>query len=525
MYISNSGFGSLRRVSDAASRQERLARLLSEDTDFSDSAPTSPIDTPIRPYIEASDEGMAAALPPPLPTTAGLISIPEAKRSDDVLSLDRSGVGMLETVQSASVPAPATDMFTRVEGQLPLESFRKRSRPSIILEEQDEPSSEFAAGDGPLTAEPEAMDDGEVKVIAPGDRHVEVVPAAAEAAASTAAEAAEHELVVCRICERSIARLELSAHSDICILEQTRAIKLDEANHRLKRVRDSLSKRLVDLKKSRQWDKAATRESERIIRIADRALFWPVGDSQQELIVAKAKFSKYTEKLEGIAGPGKAASLRSTGASANAARPHHALSARLPRADIETLWLARQLQGRIQEKCDIIDEFDQEFSRLEAQEALMREAVSADAEVDASASDRAHNPFMALPTWSQLAQSKHRSPAPSERTSMDLTHSQSESGSATPDVTTPQMLGMGKLTGTLSRRQSRPSRSGRRSLSRPSKLGSDAGVEPDGPTSGSRKLVSLFAALFRSNHGLGRHRDGSSNAILRRKNPPSPFAP
>ncbi|KAJ2789205.1 hypothetical protein H4R20_007223, partial [Coemansia guatemalensis] len=230
-------------------------------------------------------------------------------------------------------------------------------------------------------------------------------------------------------------------------------MKLDEVNQRMRRLRDAVSKRLSDLRKARQWDKAAARESERIIRIADRAIFWPEGDGQQELIVAKAKFAKYIEKLLEVTGT-KSTQKPSSG---------------LPRADIETLWLARQLLARVQEKCEIIEEFDKEFGRLERQEALMREVESADAE---AAADSA---LLSLPTWAQLAHSGHRSPVASERTSMELTHSQSESGSATPDVATPLVLGAtNKAAGPLPHRHSRASRVGRRSLSRPSRLGSDA---------------------------------------------------
>ncbi|KAJ2358544.1 hypothetical protein GGF43_000736 [Coemansia sp. RSA 2618] len=525
MFISNSGFGSLRRASDAASRQERLARLLNDDTDFSDSAPTSPVDTPVRPYLDISED-MRSISPPPI-QTAGLVTIPEAKQSSDTISQDHAE--SMFDMQSSSVPAPSSDLLARMESQLrsrlPTDSVRRGSRPSIILEEQDELSSDPLLGtitSGPLITDPEPME-GTIMDEEPAtaDGH----PASGRVGSPEALAAATgEELVVCRICERSVVRSELSAHSDMCILEQTRAMKLDEANHRMKRVRDSIAKRLSDLKKSRQWDKAATRESERIIRIADRALFWPEGDSQHEFIVAKAKFAKYTEKLQGIAGTGgKITSPRNSGMSVEATGDQNK-AARLPRADIETLWLARQLLVRIQEKCDIIEEFDKEFSRLEKQEALMREAESADAEINADSSASATHSLVALPTWSQLAQTKQCSPAASERTSMDFTHSQSESGSATPDVATPHMLGIGKRSGTLSRRQSRPSRSSRRSLSRPPKLGSDTAGDTESHTSGSRKLVSLFAALFRNNHGLGR-RDNSSGSLLRRRNTPLPFTP
>ncbi|KAJ2646472.1 hypothetical protein IWW40_005389 [Coemansia sp. RSA 1250] len=443
MFISKSRFGSLRRVSDTAS--QKLAHLLSDDTDSS--APTSPIETPVRPYESTPY--------PRLPQAAD-------KASHE-----------LPSAQSASMPAATAQMLVEMESQLHSDSHAqpvsKRSRPSIILEEQDEE----------LLSESRQPSEKSIKAVAT-DRHsmaIEETPDEQQYSGE--------ELVVCRICECNVPRSELSAHSDMCILEQARAMKLDEVNHRIKRIRDSVSKRLTDLKKARRWDKAAVRESERIIRIADRVLFWPVGDDQQELIIAKAKFAKYAERLQDITGH-KAAPL-STATIVDTAKA----SKQLPRADIETLWLARQLLVRIREKCKIIEE-------------LVHEA------------EASNGAEVALPTWSQLAQSNHRSPAASERTSMDFVPSQSESGSATPDVNAPMMLG--KLT--LSRRRSRPSRSSRRSLSRPPKPVSECTTESESQTSGSRKLVSLFAALFRSNHGFGRQRDGSS--LLRRKTPSLP---
>ncbi|KAJ2451134.1 hypothetical protein EV183_003818 [Coemansia sp. RSA 2336] len=443
MFISKSRFGSLRRVSDTAS--QKLAHLLSDDTDSS--APTSPIETPVRPY-----------------ESTPYSRLPHAT--------DKASHG-LSSGQSASMPAATAQMLVELESQLHSESHAhpasKRSRPSIILEEQDEE----------LSSESRQPSEKSIKAAAT-DRH----SVAAEEAPDEQKYSGE-ELVVCRICECNVPRSELSVHSDMCILEQTRAMKLDEVNHRIKRIRDSVAKRLTDLKKARRWDKAAVRESERIIRIADRVLFWPVSDEQQELVTAKAKFAKYAEKLQDITSHKPAPPSTATGNSAKASK-------QLPRADIETLWLARQLLVRIREKREIMDELVHDETQ-----------ASTAAEV-------------ALPTWSQLAQSNRRSPAASERTSMDFVPSQSESGSATPDVNTPMMLG--KLT--LSRRRSRPSRSSRRSLSRTPKPVSECTTESESQTSGSRKLVSLFAALFRSNNGFGRQRESFS--LLRRKTPSLP---
>ncbi|KAJ2162138.1 hypothetical protein GGF46_000880 [Coemansia sp. RSA 552] len=514
MQISTNGFGMFRRASDSVSRQERLARLLNDDTDFSDSAPTSPVDTPAHPYIDMGED----SIPPHPPLTAGLVTIPEAKLSSDMVVQDSSASAY--EFQSSSVPEPTADIIAEVQSKLrrhmPEDAIaaRRGSRPSVIMEEQEEPSSEGSAAQsvaeksGRAASASEEMRDTETPspMAAAGGRRLSPEPV------SDSTELADGEMVVCRICERSIFRAELGAHSDVCILEQTRAMKLDEVNQRMKRLRDSISKRLVDLKKARQWDRGAVRESERIIRITDRAIFWPEGDSQQELIVAKAKFAKYMGKLRDVTGTDT--SPRSSKVPAEASRDDTGPS-RLPRADIETLWLTRQLLARIQDKCDVIEEFEKQFARLERQDALLRESEAADA------AEKPGTAFLPLPTWSQLAESNHRSPAASERTSMDFVHSQSESGSATPDVATPHTLSVGKLSGSLSRRHSKATRTSRRSLSRMTKLGSDA-AEADSH-GGSRKLVSLFAALFRSgNGGLSRTRDGS---VFRRKNTPSPFAP
>ncbi|KAJ2077040.1 hypothetical protein H4R24_005361 [Coemansia sp. RSA 988] len=494
MYIPKSGFSWARRVSDSTTRQERLAHLLSEDSEFSDSTPTSPVNTPSRPGFDAREDSLT-----PKHHTQGLVTIPEAKHSSDTLALSRDISAL--TRQTASVPTPSAGPI--LDRRMLSEKDSEVSRRSIVLEERDEPDSDHVLpADGSFRAgSVEAAD------YSSGRSHSDtgLDDAASYKPAVDTSKSTDSRLVVCRICERSFFRSELNAHSDVCILEQTRAMKLDEVNQRMRRLRDAVSKRLTDLRKARQWDKAAARESERIIRIADRAIFWPEGDGQQDLIVAKAKFAKYIEKLFEI-----------TGTKSTVQHNTEKSSSRLPRADIETLWLARQLLARVQEKCEIIEEFDKEFGRLERQEALMREVESADAE---AAADSA---LMSLPTWAQLAHSGYRSPIASERTSMELTHSHSESGSATPDVAAPSLLGSGsKAVGPLPHRSSRASRVGRRSLSRPSRLGSDTA---EGEShSGSRKLVSLFAALFRNNQG-GLGRSGKDGSMFRRRSSPSPFA-
>ncbi|KAJ2612444.1 hypothetical protein H4S08_002689 [Coemansia sp. RSA 1365] len=490
MYIPKGGFNWIRRVSDSTTRQERLAKLLGEDAEFSDSTPTSPVGTPSRPSLDAEEEPLM-----PKNRLQGLVTIPEAKHSSDTLAPNRDVSAL--TRQAASVPIPSTGPI--LDRRMSSEKEAAASRSSVVLEKRDEANSVHTP------SEKGALKTGAAGVSSER-AHSDTVPDndALYKPATDADKSADSRLVVCRICERSFFRSELNAHSDVCILEQTRAMKLDEANQRMRRLRDAVSKRLSDLRKARQWDKVAARESERIIRIADRAIFWPDGDEQQELIVAKAKFAKYIEKL-----------LEITGITSTLQQSVKEPVPRLPRADIETLWLARQLLARVQEKCEIIEEFDKEFGRLERQEALMREVESADAEAAAD------NALLSLPTWAQLAHSGHRSPVASERTSMELTHSQSESGSATLDVATPLALSAAnKAAGPFPHRHSRASRIGRRSISRPPRIGSDAAEgESHG---GSRKLVSLFAALFRSNQG-GIGRSGKDGSMFRRRNSPSPF--
>ncbi|KAJ2877761.1 hypothetical protein IWW38_006497, partial [Coemansia aciculifera] len=298
------------------------------------------------------------------------------------------------------------------------------------------------------------------------------------------------------MCERAFSRSVLDAHSDVCVLEQTRAMQLDAVNQRIKRLRDSVTKRLSDIKKVRQWDRVAIRESERIIRIANRSISWPEGDSQHEQMVAKAKFTKYIDKLETITG--RSAPNTATAGTDGLTSPVVAASSidTLPRADIETIWLAVHLLARVREKFTIIEEYDLEFSRLEQQEALVREAESLNYHLESEPSTQFHE----LATWSQLAHvGRGSSPAASERTSMDYMPSQSESGSATPDTHASHSVALGKSANGPNRRHSRHSRPDRRSLSRSSRPGAelvDADSQSNG--SGSRKRVSLFAALFRN---------------------------
>ncbi|KAJ1936253.1 hypothetical protein EC988_008250, partial [Linderina pennispora] len=288
---------------------------------------------------------------------------------------------------------------------------------------------------------------------------IEEVKPAEETAAETVTgdikpipEEEEDEPVICRMCERSFARSELNAHSDVCMLEQTRALKLEEANQRIKRLRDSAMRRLSELRRTRRWDKAAEREAERVGRVAARALAWPDGDSHHALIVAKAKFAKYTAKLDRVT------------------------TLALPRADIETVWVAGQLQRRIQEKLTIIEEFDTEFSRLERQAELTREAQ------DGSPVPAPSEPVV-LPTWSQLAHFKNHSPTASARTSIDI--GQSDSGAATPDL-----LAISRASSSQrDMRHSKPLRPGRRSISRHLRHADASETDSHASSSsGSRKL-------------------------------------
>ncbi|KAJ1800907.1 rim15, signal transduction response regulator [Coemansia sp. RSA 2399] len=529
MYISGGVQSSFRRVSESALRQEKLARLLADEMDRSDSSPASPADGSSQqsPY-DTDPESRVKTVTQQLP--AALIPIPETQRSSGIvyrepLRKTDSLPGSMPATH-ASLPlvpeaagkededshrdfAESPEAMSRKSVSPKIES-RRGSLPSLSLGRDNQLFSESS-----LALEPTES----------GVLDLETEPRTNDIP--------EDEFVVCRICERNFFRSELNAHSDVCILEQTRALKLDEVNNRIKRMRDPIAKRLSDLRKGRQWDKGAIRESERVARIAERAAAWPEGDSQHDLIVAKAKFTKYIEKLGDIAGivtsdsaPNSSKSDRDVG-DANSG-PTGPTSNVLPKADIETMWLARQLLVLIAEKRTIIEEFDKEFSRLERQEALTREAEAS----DALASDR-NAQFIGLPTWSQLARHDQQSPAASERTSVDLTQSQSESGTATPDVNPPPVLGIGKgrhdtMTRKKSKSSSHPSR---RSLSRNARGGqdfadSDSHGSSAGSNSGSRKLVSLFAALFRNNSsGFGRNKESSAHGgtVLRRKNTPSPL--
>ncbi|KAJ1837608.1 hypothetical protein LPJ57_011378, partial [Coemansia sp. RSA 486] len=185
-------------------------------------------------------------------------------------------------------------------------------------------------------------------------------------------------------------------------------------------------------------------------------------------------------------------------------------------------------------------EFDKEFSRLERQEALTRQAESASAMAEASSSQPAssNGQFMELPTWSQLAQhTGQRSPAASERTSMDFAPQQPKAGSALADTSSTLALGIGKGAGAVARRSSRHTLPSRQSISKSAGPATDT-ADADSPSgisgsptsggsggSGSRKLVSLFAALFRNGStGFGRNKEPSGPSVLRRKNTSSIFS-
>ncbi|KAJ1771078.1 hypothetical protein LPJ74_002665 [Coemansia sp. RSA 1843] len=526
MYLSAGVQGSFRRVSESALRQEKLARLLAEDMDLSDSSPASPADesSQMSPYDTDSESRPRAVAHP---SSAVLRTIPEAQRGSDIVS--REPLRKTDPL-SGSMPAPHTSLplVPEVAGNEDEDSQRDFAEsPEAISRKSVSPKVESRRGShASLSVQ---RDSQKFSERASALELTENGVLALETEIMTK-ETPEDELVVCRICERSFFRSELNAHSDVCILEQTRAIKLDEVNNRIKRLRDPISKRLSDLRKARRWDKGAIRESERVMRITERATAWPEGDSQHELIVAKAKFTKYIEKLEDITGIASTDSAPNSSKSGKAAGstnsgPSSSPSSSLPKADIETIWLARQLLVRIAEKRTIIEEFDKEFSRLERQEALIREAEASEALADHSAQ------FIGLPTWSQLARPDQQSPAASERTSVDLTQSQSESGTATPDVNPHPVLGIGKARyDTMARKKSKSSHPSRRSLSRSARGGQDF-VDSDshgssvGSNSGSRKLVSLFAALFRNNSsGFGRNKETPhGGTVLRRKNTPSPL--
>ncbi|KAJ2660028.1 hypothetical protein IWW48_003191 [Coemansia sp. RSA 1200] len=537
MYFFGGNQNSFRRVSESALRQEKLARLLAEEMDLSDSAPTSPADesSQLSPLattdLESQSENVTQS------SSALMMSVPEPQRSSNIVSVESQC-----KTSSLAGSMPATRALLPLVAEAPGKEsgeFHKglAKSPEVLSPEKASPKSESqreslaensVRRDNQQYSESESVlelgHSGTLSTEATG-----ILPQAVQSEVGN--EEPEDELVVCRICDRSFFRSELNAHSDVCILEQTRAMKLDEVNSRIKRLRDPLARRNSDLRKVRQWDKGAIRESGRVMRIAERAIAWPEGDNQQDLIVAKAKFTKYIEKLEDITGTAAADSVsngskgaRVTGNTKTGFARQS--SNRLPKADVETVWLARQLLARISEKRTIIEEFDMEFSRLEQQEALIREAEVSEALVDHSAE------FVGLPTWSQLARHNQHSPVASERTSMDLAQLQSESGASMPDASTPPSLGIGKTRhSVLTRKKSRSSHHlSRRSTSRSTRGGqdladSDSHESSSGSNSGSRKLVSLFAALFRHNSGgFGRNREAfHGGTVLRRKNTPSPL--
>ncbi|KAJ1893793.1 hypothetical protein LPJ66_005554 [Kickxella alabastrina] len=509
MYISStSGNKLMRRVSESVSRQERLANLLSHAFDPNESMPDSPLETPVRPFFDAElpvtpNQPLSPTLGTILETRLGSESGPQETSSQRV-----SLAAALEVAAGSHTSASSGK----------LTSSPHKSVASQILEIADDQDADQQL------VQAHGADANAMEAMAPADADLAI------------AESSDNEMVVCRICERDFYKYDLNLHSDVCMLEQTRAMKLDEANQRVRRLRDSVSKRLGDLRKARQWDKVAIREAERVVRIADRAIVWPEGDTQHELIVAKSKFTKYIEKLETITGSnGNTSSpTRSKGQSSfDAPMSSVAAVATLPRADVETIWLAKRLLVRIHDKCTIIEEFDKEFSRLERQEALTREAELANADIEPEPV-QPNGQFLELPTWSQLAQhTGQRSPAASERTSMDFMHLQSESGSATPDVAGGHALGISKGLAVPTRRHSKQIRPGRSARPTPDLIDIDSqSVTSASPASGgsggsgSRKLVSLFAALFRNNHmGFGRTKDSTGPSVLRRKNTSSAFSP
>ncbi|KAJ2372447.1 hypothetical protein IW150_004111, partial [Coemansia sp. RSA 2607] len=520
-----------RRASESTSRHEKLAKLLNQDIDSSDSMPNSPAEPAGTPgYMSSETDPIAALSQSP---SASLGPIPEI----------RQGSGSESQEPSIHRPSLVLDDNGSTNGKVSEADIEAVSGSKSTGSHASSRSSKLAVSpQGSITSLVLQSTHTRTEDKSPSIAQAEIPLSGMDVGNASEAEAAE-ESVVCRICERSFHRSALNLHSDVCMLEQTRAIKLDETNHRIKRLRDSVAKRLNDLKKARQWDRIAIRESERVIRIAERAVVWPEGDSQHELIIAKSKFAKYIEKLETITGAAATSTSPMIADDQNKATfvSSVAAASKLPRADVETIWLAKQLLARIQDKCTIIEEFDKEFSRLERQEALIRQAESAGTEAESDSEPmHATNPFQDLPTWSQLAQhTGQRSPTASERTSMDFAPSQSESGSATPDVAGSFALGIAKGSTLMGRRNSRHSRPSRRSLSRSARLTPDI-ADSDTPTtvsgspvsggsgngSGSRKLVSLFAALFRNggSSGFGRNKDATSGpSVLRRKNTSSAF--
>ncbi|KAJ2222130.1 hypothetical protein IWW45_008691, partial [Coemansia sp. RSA 485] len=580
--------GTQRRVSESTSRQEKLARLLNQDFDSGESVPVSPAETPSQLYFETEPTTAFRHSP-----TTALVTIPEARRGSalDLQNMDlRKGAGKLATsmvevsdfkrsvdsqIRTAANTdeqanlAPKSESKAVSDSQSPTRPGKPTASPrgSFISQMPQETESPTTDQPHPLAEIQDQLPSGKASETSPkpgvkieieteaateaipkvkGDAEVSV-KADSDAEAATAEESeADDEMVVCRICERKFYRPDLNLHSDVCMLEQTRAMKLEDVNHRIKRLRDSVAKRLNDLKKVRHWDKVAVRESERVIRIAERAIVWPDGDSQHELIVAKSKFAKYIEKLESITGassvsvsPAATADQHTVAAVQQSMSPI-ASAASLPRADVETIWLAKRLLLRIRDKCTIIEEFDKEFSRLERQEALTRQAESASAMAEASSSQPAssNGQFMELPTWSQLAQhTGQRSPAASERTSMDFTPQQPKAGSALADTSSTLALGIGQGAGAVARRSSRHTLPSRQSVSKSAGPATDT-TDADSPSgisgsptsggsggSGSRKLVSLFAALFRNGStGFGRNKEPSGPSVLRRKNTSSIFS-
>ncbi|KAJ2681690.1 hypothetical protein H4R19_007289, partial [Coemansia spiralis] len=102
MYIAHSGVSAPRRASSTTSRQERLARLLGDSADLSDSAPMSPMDTPVdTPAKSYFEPGSGAAL---RPRPVGPAPISEAKPARTVARQEHRPAAL--EPRASSVPTP-----------------------------------------------------------------------------------------------------------------------------------------------------------------------------------------------------------------------------------------------------------------------------------------------------------------------------------------------------------------------------------------------------------------------------------
>ncbi|KAJ1930898.1 hypothetical protein FBU59_006894, partial [Linderina macrospora] len=186
MYGAVTMLGPEEQTSESRARHEKLAQILGDGDnggDYGESPPASPTE----PIAEAT--GPASHT---LPPTAQLPELP--------------------TIYAGNSEA-GTESTHSVKQDLSAESAAEPAAEDIkpIPEEEEESSAVVAAVDA--TEEPKDGASGE-------------------------------ETVICRMCEREFLRSELNSHSDVCMLEQTRALKLEEANQRIKRLRDSAAKRL-----------------------------------------------------------------------------------------------------------------------------------------------------------------------------------------------------------------------------------------------------------------------------------------